>query len=234
MSKLTLLDATQKILSSLEFDPVNSITDTVESEQVAEELKTSYFTLMSQRDWPFLCGKNYFEGLGDTNNPTKMRMPETINKVKWVRYNDLKVDWLDPEFFQEMLDQRKGTTNADANGYITNKQPEYWTTFDDSYVYFDSYDSSVDTTLQQSKCVIFAVNVPSWSHTDEFTPTMPQKMFYTWLADAKSACFVNYKQTENTREERRAKLGRTIMQQESWRNEKGESRFNRKVNYGRK
>jgi len=52
--KLSLLDITQKILSSLDSDPVNSIDDTVESIQVADIVKESYYSLMAERDWPFL------------------------------------------------------------------------------------------------------------------------------------------------------------------------------------
>lgn len=234
MSKLTLLEATQDILSALNFDNVSSIDETVESVSVSQELKTTYYTMMGMRDWPHLCKLHYFDGLGLTSYPTKMRMPENVNKIKWVKYNNKEVLYMPPEEFQHMLDMRIDTTNANAEGYLTNKDPEYWTTFDDYYVWFDSYNSDEDNTLQQSRSKVFSVMVPTWNHVDTFVPDMPQKMFYTWLADAKSSCFILFKQTANAKEEKRARDGKVAMQNESWRNELGEARFNRKVNYGRK
>lgn len=231
--KLTLLQATQDVLSTLNFDPVSSIDETVEAQQVAQELYVSYLTLMAERDWPHLCDKLSFEGLGSLATPTKMRMPDSINKVKWVRYNSKEVVYMPPEEFNDLVEGRKGRENANADGYLTNQDPEYWTTYNDKDVWFDGYNSSVDNTLQESKSVVYVVKTPQWSMLDTFVPDMPQKMFATWLADAKSSCYINMKQTANTKEERRAQKGRMVMQNESWRNEKGEARFNRKVNYGR-
>lgn len=231
--KLTLLEATQDILSALNFDPVTSIDDTVEAQQVAQELYISYLTLMSERDWPHLCDKMSFEGLGSLATPTKMRMPESINKVKWVRYAGEEVHYMPPEEFTDMVSARIGTLNTTADGYLTNRNPIYWTTYNDKDVWFDGYDSTVDDTLQESKSVVYVVKTPQWSMVDTFIPNMPQKLFMTWLADAKSSCFINMKQQANANEARRAQKGRIIMQNESWRNEKGEAKFNRKVNYGR-
>ena len=61
--------------------------ETVESEQVVEIIKESFYDLMSSRQWPFLQTLTKLDGLGDTNNPCKMRIPTTLNKVLWVKYN---------------------------------------------------------------------------------------------------------------------------------------------------
>lgn len=234
MSKLTLLEATQDILSALDFDPVDDIDETIESQQIAQELRTTYFTMMGEKDWPHLKETAALEGVADTDYPTKMRMPETINKVFWIRYNNKEVKYMDPTVFQDMIDGRIDFEFANDQGYLTNKDPEYWTTFDDDYIFFDSYDSDSESTVHAANSLAYVCKDPTWNHISTHTPDMPQKMFYGWLAEAKNSCFILFKQTANANEERRAKRFRNAMQNESWRNEKGENRYNSRINYGRK
>jgi hypothetical protein len=235
MAKRTLLNMVQNILSALDSDPVDSIDETVESVQVAEILKETFEDLMSQREWPFLFTLSPLEALGDTNNPTKMKIPDSWNKIKWLKYNKKEVEYLPPEEFKYVIDTRSATPNVvDSNGYGLNRDPQYWTSFDDVYIYFDSRDSSSDTTLQASKSIAYAALTPTWTHSDTFIPELPEKFFPTLLAEAKSQAFVNLKQTSNAREERKAQRGRMTMRNEAWKNEEGEIKYNRKVNYGRR
>lgn len=235
MAKLTLLEMVQDILSSMDSDDVNSISDTVESSQVAGFIKETYFSLITERDWPFLRSLTTLTAYSDVNNPTKMRIPTTVNKLLWVKYNKKDVTYLDPLEFKSMLDTRVETTGVvDANGYLLNQDPQYWTTYDDDVIWFDGYNSALDNTLQESKTSVYAVIIPAWSHVDSFVPLMPEKFFPTFLAEAKATCFINIKQQPNSKEEGKAKRGRSRMQNEAWRSNVGESKYNSAVNYGRK
>jgi len=233
--KQPLLEIVQDILDVLEFDPVNDLADTVESMQVAKELQTAYFFLMTQRDRPHLCMLGSLDGVGDLNNPTYMRIPSNVSKVKWVRYNNKECFYKEPEEFQDMLNQRLLNAHPDVNtkGFLTKQDPSYWTSYDDTIMVFDAYDSLISNTLVQSKSVAYCVQIPTFELENTHYANMPARMYPGWIADAKSSCFINLKQTANAKEENRSKLGRTIMQSESRRNEKGNHRFNRKVNYGR-
>jgi len=234
MAKLSLLDMTQSILSAMDSDPVSSIDETVESIQVAELVRESFFDLMSQRDWPFLSTLSALEGLGDVANPTKMKIPDGMNKVQWIKMYKKDVMWLRPEEFQHMLDNRTpDNTVVNSNGYVINRDPIYWTSYDDKFVFFDGYDSDKTTTLIGADSKVYGTKVAQWQHVDTFIPDIPEKFFPTLLAEAKSQAFVNLKQQANNREEAKARRGRVIMQNESWRNEFGEIKYNRKVNYGR-
>jgi len=234
MAKLTLLDMVQNILSAMESDQVNSIDDTVESIQVAEFVRESFYDLMTQREWPFLRAKGTLVGLGDTTKPTHMRLPETVNKLYWIKYNGKEVIWMEPKDFDDMIEARVESAGVvDANGYVVNADPVYWTSYDDSTIVFDGYNSSVDSTLQTSKSSAYMLNTAIWIHDDTFVPSMPEKFFPTLLAEAKSTCFVNLKQQANRREERRAQRGRVELRNGVWRNEAGEAKYNGKVNYGR-
>lgn len=234
MAKLSLLDMTQNILSALDSDPVSSIDETVEAVQVAELVKEAYFELLSQRDWPFLFQLAPLQALGDTSNPTKMKIPDTWNKVKWVKYNKKEVTWVDPQTFNDIITNRVEQTGViNANGYVINQDPQYWTSYDDQFLIFDGYNSSVDSTLQASKSSAYGTQQASWTHTDNFIPAIPEKFFPTLLAEAKSQAFVNLKQQSNAREERKATRGRMAMRNDSWKNENGEVKYNTRVNYGR-
>jgi len=235
MAKMTLLGMVQNILSALDSDPVDSIDETVEAVQVAELVKESYFELLSQRDWPFLFSLGALQALGDVSNPTKMKIPDTWNKVKWIKYNKKEVQWVDPQTFNDMITNRVEQTGViNSSGYVINQDPQYWTSYDDTYVVFDGYNSSVDTTLQASKSVVYGTQQATWNHIDTFVPNIPEKFFPTLLAEAKSQAFVNLKQQSNAREERKATRGRMAMRNEAWRNENGEVKYNTLVNYGRK
>jgi len=235
MAKQTLLQMTQNILSALDSDPVDSIDETVEAIQVAELVKEAYFDLISQRDWPFLFVLGTLDGVGDVNNPTKMKIPDTWNKVKWIKYNKKEVQYVDPETFHTIISQRVAQTGViNSAGYVINQDPQYWTSYDDTFIIFDGYNQSVDATLQASKSTLYGTREATWTHVDSFIPNIPEKFFSTLLAEAKSQAFVNLKQQSNAREERKATRGRMAMRNESWRNENGEAKYNTKVSYGRK
>lgn len=235
MAKMTLLDMVQNILSALDSDPVDSIDETVEAVQVAELVKEAYFELLSQRDWPFLFSLGALTALGDVTNPTKMKIPDTWNKIKWIKYNKKEVQWVDPETFNDIITNRVEQSGVvDSNGYVINKDPTYWTSYDDTHIMFDGYNSTVESTLQASKSVVYGTQQATWNHVDTFIPNIPEKFFPTLLAEAKSQAFVNLKQQNNAREERKATRGRMAMRNEAWRNDNGEVKYNTLVNYGRK
>jgi len=237
MAKLTLIEMVQSILSDMDSDEANSISDTTEATQVAEIVRTAYFKLVTSRDdWPFLRTLSNLTGLSDTDNPTLMEIPSGVNKVYWIKYNKKDVTYLSPKDFKDLIDGREETDDGiiNADGYITNADPTYWTTYDDTTIYFDSYDSDVDTTLQQSKAEFYGIQVPSWTHEDTFIPTLPEKMFPTLLADAKSTSFLVLKQQANDKEETYATKGRLRAQNSAYRADNAEPTYNQNINYGRR
>lgn len=234
MAILTLLEMVQNIMGAMESDNVNDVSSTVESQGVAEVIKETYFDLIASRDWPFLKIYQGLTALGDTAAPWKMRFPTTVNKVYWLKYNKKDVSYLDPKEFQDILDLRVTQASViDSTGHMLNQDPVYWTSFDDDYVFFDGYDSDTDSTLQASKSTGYMLTIPTWTLSNTFVPTLPEKMFPLLLADAKSTCFLNFKQIANAKEERKSQRLRVRMQNEAWKNDKGESMYNNSVNYGR-
>jgi len=133
-----------------------------------------------------------------------------------------------------MIDNREVLANVvDANGFILNRHPVYWTTYDDDYIVFDSIKTTVESTLTSANSLCYGVQSPTWTHSDAFVPTLPDKMFPTLLADAKASCFINIKQQANAREERKAQRGKVVMRNEAWKTNSAEGKYNTKINYGR-
>jgi hypothetical protein len=68
--KKTLLEMTQDILNDMDSDEVNSISDTVEAQQVANIIKTCYNEMISNRDWPHLRKLVQLDSLQTLRSPT--------------------------------------------------------------------------------------------------------------------------------------------------------------------
>ena len=219
--KMTLLELTQQILNKLNSDEVNSIGDTVESMQVANEIKITYYDLIGNIELPFEYNLISLESSGDSTRPTHMTVPTAIDNFKWVQYNHgtqtepdyQEVLYLTPEQF--IL---KVSTYTDANSPLvvedytgsfisvgTNAHPKYYTLFDDVHLVFDSYDADIDDTLQESKVRAFGQTIPTWSMTDAFIPSLPAKHFPQLLAEATQACMAYWKQTNSPIDQMRAR-----------------------------
>lgn len=328
--KLTLLDMTQSILSSLSSDEVNSISDTTESLQVAEIIRQTYFNMISRVG---ITDHNQLIQLDpsiDVTIPVLMYIPEGIGSLTWLKYfnnnvnnssstgdHDINTDiipantWsttsitsntiaLGTQTFTvsssslDVLDGQTviaesgtssmtgtltsyiGTTlilditsiigsgtfsswvissNDDANvvpgyEYVTilpvrqfidmvngfnpsetdvssftfndtsnsypgaftfyyknDKTPSYCTILSNYYVIFDSYDESVDSTLQSSKTLAEGSVIPTFTMSDSFTPNLSEEQFPLLLNEAKSLAFFELKQMVHQKAEQEAKRG---------------------------
>lgn len=241
MSQMTLLAIVQDILNDIDGDEVNSINDTVEAQQIAQVVKTTYFNIMENgRDWPHLEKMFQLEA-ATAALPVYMKLPDNIQEVKWVKYNKRtttdtaakmeKVVYKTPAEFMAILDGRVSDATTidvltDASGVpmniLNNAAPTYYTCFDNTYLVFDSYDSAVDTTnLVSSKTQCFGKRSPTFTIGDTDIPDLPGNMFQYLLAEAKATCFVNYKQSQNPKAEQVSLTHKRRMSQDAWRVKKG-------------
>lgn len=240
MSKLTLLELVQDILSDLDSDPVNSISDTVEALQVAQILKTTYNSLMDGRHWPHLNELGQLEALSDTEKPNYFKIPDKIINVDWVKYNtrsstDTKdtiktIVYKTPADFLDIVDARDSSASnvqvvVDFSkiplNILNDKAPQYFTSFDDEYIVFDSFDVGVDDTLKQSKSSVQGRRKTTFSITNLFVPDLPAQSFSMLLAEAKAVAFSVLKQTTNAKAEQHSVTQRRRMSQDAWKLTKG-------------
>jgi len=223
MAKRTLLDMVQEILNDIDSDEVESIDDTVESEQVVSILKSTYYAMMSNRDWPHLRRSIQITGIGDTTKPTHMKLQDGIKEMCFINYNKVKngetrkryeeIEYLQPDHFLHKTNLRNNDDSdtvaiTDTGGIeilIKNDvPPKYYTSFDDEYLVFDSYDSAVDTTLQESKVQAMAYVMPDWTSEDTFVPDLPENAFTALVEEAKSRASFRLKQVADQKAEQEA------------------------------
>jgi len=249
MAKMTLIEIVQDILSDMDSDEVNSINDSVESLQVAQIVKSTYYNIIDGKDYPWLYELFQMNTSGTVSLPTHMRLPETVIDLKWIKYNTkkatdtknkfTKIVYKTPEEFLNILDQRDSTDTkvdiiTDTTGIKLNvyneRGPAYFTSFDDDYLVFDAFDSGVETNLQNSKTQCYGKKSVAFTLSDTFTPDLPVQMFTYLLNEAKSAAFLTLKQMPNPKVEQISVSQKRKMSQEAWKITNGI----KYPNYGRK
>lgn len=238
--KATLLELVQDILSNIDGDEVNSITDTFESEQVATILKNTFIAMSSNRDWPTHSDIIQIPSYGDVTKPTHMKLPDGVKRIKSLMYdkadlNDTRtmyreVKYISPDAFLrktnlENSDLDEVDVVTDPSGVkllIRNDtHPTYYTSFDDRTLVFNSYNSSVDSSLQESKTQALVDIMPVWQTSDDFIVDLPDVAFSAFFNEALSAASLRLRQTVDMKAEQEAK------RQQNWLARKA-----RKVNRG--
>lgn len=225
MPTMTLLEMTQNILSAMSSDEVNSISDTVESLQVAEEIRNTYNDQYSTRDLSRNKGLVNLEPT-DATTPHVMSIPSNVVNVEWIKYKNFTTDnltfndieYVEPEDFVKRFVEMPQNGSGNYEDVIlvpgspltypipNNKSPEVYTVLDQNrFIVFDSYDVANETFLSAQNAIAWGTLSQDFELADDFIPPIPVHAFPYLLAEAKSACFVNYKETTNPIEERRAR-----------------------------
>jgi len=236
MAKMTLLEMVQDILSDLTDDEVNSINDTLESLQIAQIVKTTYLEMMSNKNWPHLRTLGKLDPSVDVSKPTHMKVQEDWKELEWVEYNCRteanptrniykSIPYKSPDEFLRLTSQYDNTRDTvteveDYSGvtlHIKNdRHPEFWTSFDDEHLVFNSYNSTLDDTLQKTHTRVSVFREPSWSMVNDFVPDLPTEAFSALLAEAKSVAFVVIKQQANNKAEQQSVRQRNWLSRKAW------------------
>jgi hypothetical protein len=234
--KMTLLEIVQDILSDMDSDEVNSISDTAESEQVAQIVKSTFYAQMNTRNWPHTRKLIALEASGNIALPTHTKLADAVKELISVSYNCAKlgdtkrsyknIKYLDPDDFLRMTNRRNSDEAnidiiVDPTGIellIRNDQaPTYLTSFDDVTIVFDSYDAAVDDTIQNSKVQAMGYVIPTWETSDDFIPDMPDEGFTVLLEEAKSRASFKLKQTADQKAEQEAGRQNRWLSRKAWR-----------------
>lgn len=235
--KLTLLEIVQDVLNILESDEVTSISDTVESEEVAFHARAVLYDLIEQRVIPELFQLTPLTGLADTAHPNYFIIPDAIEEISWTKYNvklqgDTRDNYQDLIYWdpKTFIDRSWQQDSSDSNirtitdfGGVTylvrsNKAPQYWTSFDDLHVVCDSYDSAIDTLyLLGNKTLAYGKKLVVWTMEDMFIPPIDDSLFPLYLNELKAYCFTNMKQQTNQKLEQHARRHLIQMQNDKHR-----------------
>lgn len=209
--KMTLLEIVQDVLNDLDSDEVNSISDTVEATQIANLCRSVYYDVITTVDLPEHTELMTVSGLSNSSRPNYMDA-DAVTEIKELRYNvsetvgELEyklINYVPPDEFIQNIVTRDTTaseviivtdpTSGISLPILNDKMPDYYTSFDDRYLCFDSYDSSVDNTLQTSKTMVLGVKIPTFTLTNEAVPDLDDTIFPYYLAEIKSRAFSLFK-----------------------------------------
>lgn len=254
----TLLEAVQLILSSMDSDSVNTINDTIESQQVALLLKSVYYDCASDIGLNENSGIFQLDASGDTALPVYMTLPGEVTKLIDIRYDtyDPSVDTvatsnyklLEPMEFDEFLEMQSAlrqltsdvaemTISFGGNEfnfmYRTDGPPTCYTTLNNRIVLFDSIDTTIDTTLQKSKTLCKGFSYPTFEMEDTFVPNLDPTQFSYYINRAKVRAFGELKQTQNQEAGGEARRQKIIIQKRKDRTP-DQPTIERAPQYGRK
>lgn len=118
--------------------------------------------------------------------------------------------------------------------FYTNKAPDYYTVIGENYVIFDSYDSSVDTTLQKSKTYCYGLLEQTFTLSDTFTPPLDSTEFNWFVNECKLAASVKLRQAVDPIAQSRARKGLIRSQRQKENFPSNVSYYSRHTGFGRK
>lgn len=176
--KLTKLEIVQKVLSVIDSDNVAASDETIESEQVAMLVDTIYNDIVGEFIWPHLRTEGQLEV---TTTAHVMSIPEDVLTLNDVYYRGEKIIYIEPEAMTEVLfDRDTSETNIDSNGAYTDRDPDYWTSYDDQNVTFDAYDGSLVKAYTYTDCY----KIPASIDNDADYPDLPSRFHHLILYGA--------------------------------------------------
>lgn len=257
--KFTLLEIVQEILSSMDSDEVNSVSDTTEAAQVAMIVRRVYLDLCNRLNLNEHFDFFQLTASGDASLPIIMYRPSSVDQVLWIKYDKRlgvsdAVDFEDikymdvSSFMNRMYMHNTSESNVSSTTltigsdditliYKTDRQPSYWTSHDDNTIIFDSYYSTLDTTLQKSKTQCYGLIERNFDiYDDDFTPDLDGQHFSLLINEAKALAWAELKMITHVKSERESKRQWTRVHRNKQALPSGEaySNYNKLPDYGRK
>lgn len=248
--KYTLLELVQSVLNEMVGDDVTSISDTEESSVIALMARDVFFELIHSRDWEHLRKLTKPAASGVSPRNTHIIIADDISRIRWIKYDKQLTDdagrkkysdvqYLAPDDFLMNIQGRNNLEStidvvADVDGtelMIRNdKHPTYWTSFDDTNIVFDSFDTDIDTEIDKDKLQIYADTIPTWTATDGAIPDLPDDVFSHLLEELKSRAMLAFKGQSNQKTEQSAQRTRRRISRSAYKSSNGL----RHKNYGRR
>lgn len=250
--KYTLLELTQAVLSSLDGDEVNSINDTVESQQVVKIIKRCYGNIAESSDFPDLYGIFHLTASGDSSLPAVMYFPtDTAKTLQTLAYdcrlagetdaNYREIVYVEPLEFGRRIQGLRPSEDAtltimtiDDVPFLArnNAGPSYYTSIADDVLVFDAYDSAVDTTLQSSKTTCYGELVYPWSEADSYI--IPIGDHQLLLNESIALAWAEMKQAVNAKAEREIRNQKVTIQRKKQAINPANNFQTQTPNYGRR
>lgn len=240
----TLLEIVQDILSDIDSEEVNSLSDSNEAGQIATIVENVFYDMVSVRDIPEHSELIQLTALSDSNYPTTFEYPENVKAIEKIWY-DVSTDdtfeyrvvkYVDNDEFLRRTDSRSSDyTTADEKLSGTKLRinnstpPTFYTSFDDQYIVMDSFVATQENTLQQVKSRAKAIKIPVFEKNDTFVPDVDDVMFPMLIAESRSRAMDFFKGGTTQKAEQAARRTKVHVQNDQTKSRVG----NKRNNYGR-
>lgn len=235
--QLTVRDVVVTYMERTSGFPIDSITDLDESMQVASVARDVFYEFLQL--YPNLAVQQKdrtLDSLGDSTRPNYLVLPDKINNMREsVFYYNIaeggdetvsykRIHYVTPLEFLERTahysDQDPDTevvTGLDGVKMVVlnDTMPDFFTSFDDKHLVFNSYDSSIDTTLQASKSRVVSNELPVWVMEDDFLIPIPDHLTSTYLNMVLDQAYNDIRQERNALIAQKARRDRIKLQQDS-------------------
>lgn len=232
----------KSILSDMDSADVNSISDSVEAQQIASILEDTFYNLISTKEIAEHNELIRLTAFSDSAKPTHFYYPDRVKELKNIFYNtSLTTDYqytelcfLDPLSFLKRLPKNTDNAVLVTDGAYellikNNAMPKYFTSFDDKTIVMDSFLATEETSLQSSKTRAYGVLYPEFLIEDSFEPDIDETLKPLLLAEAKSVCFSVLKAGSDPKIEQAARRLKTTYQNDLFKTK----RENKRPKYGR-
>lgn len=243
--KRTLLEMVQSILNDMDSEAVNSISDSVEAQQIASVIEDVYYNIVAARNIPEHQQLLKMTSLSSSVRPTHFQYPTNTREIVSLAYNTdtsgkvnfQEIYFVEPTDFLSRMPYNLSTdvlVVPDVNSSISltifkDRMPTYYTSFDDLHIVMNAYNATVESTLQESKTRAYGTVYPSFTIADDFVPDLDDTMMPYLLAEAKSTCFSLFKSGSDPKIEQAARRLKSFVQNDMYRTK----RPNVRNHYGR-
>jgi len=251
--KTNLLELVQQTLRRMNSDQVTAVNDTEESRQVALLARHVYEDLEIVRQWGHKT--ELLEIDDNAGEALSLIIPDDVARIFKVQYKvdeadggtcnrDLQYitpdEWLDKVKCNDATDDNMQamllTQNEEGGSFSVqfyapnNKDPEYWTSINDTYLVFDSYNSA-SGAIDSDNIIVLGQKLWVFDETDDSEvieiPSSDWPLYRNMLL---SRCFTEIKQLPNAAAD--AIVRRLMIRAQDSVNHRTD-RGQRGVNYGR-
>ena len=203
---------------------------TEDSEEIAIFARELWQYMQGRTDWPHQKKLIQLDALADSEKPNYLKLPDNVSEIvkNSLRYREQQVTYLESDAFLDFTNSRntivKDDNGIESNSYEDNveivdsmagvnlyirndKNPTYWTTFDDEYLVFDSYDSVNEDTLQNENSSALAYVNDDLVIADDSVVDLPIGLMSLFQAELNREAHLRIKREISPIDEKRALAG---------------------------
>ena len=216
----TLISLINDILRATRSHPVSDWQDTDESRSAAYIVRRQVNSLIKlYPESTKLTKIRELSALSDPTAPTSFTWSPEIEEIHWIKYKTdgkyVAVTYMTPEDFINRADMATTYIQTVAMNSVdvpifNDRAPKYWTTFDNSVIIMDAFDSTVDSTLQASKSQAYVREKFAFTFSNTYEIPLEETIISVLLEECISSAYVEFKGSVNPKAEAQARRGRIL------------------------